>query len=369
MRRASISCGHLRIGAEQMPLRSGPQTEEHFSAATFLKEIAIAITRKQSRAATQTEQLCIIVVIGVRNLKRADICLFIAKALMLGGVFSSQRDGHTSRGRDVDHCLIHALGMHVDLDRPAGACDSFEERLPEGIAALRDAALAMNAHGESLNLRTLLQNDCQCIAAVSGVRFRRKTIDMVIGIRASRPFVGMRPDAQLKMQAALAGLGGDKLQHLEVAIPLVIAERHRLWQHFAVCRPQLHHAYATVSRNLKEVRIRQVQIVVRYAARKVVFEAIGQTETVEPACHESIEISRPKLLVVVPGLVFELAAKITAYATNWIRGPLFDRFGYMQRSQRIRPELRALRQFKQAVDESTLIGPGNENRWRIRHMA
>src|SRR5581483_6733371 len=161
MRRASISCGHLRIGAEQMPLRSGPQTEEHFSAATFLKEIAIAITRKQSRAATQTEQLCIIVVIGVRNLKRADICLFIAKALMLGGVFSSQRDGHTSRGRDVD------------LDRPAGACDSFEERLPEGIAALRDAALAMNAHGESLNLRTLLQNDCQCIAAVSGVRFRR----------------------------------------------------------------------------------------------------------------------------------------------------------------------------------------------------
>ena len=47
---------------------------------------------------------------------------------------------------DVDDPLVDALGVQVDLDRPAAARDAVEDRLPEVVAvAFRDAALAVDA--------------------------------------------------------------------------------------------------------------------------------------------------------------------------------------------------------------------------------
>ena len=55
--------------------------------------------------------------------------------------------------RHVDHDLVDTLGVHVDLDRTAGSGDGVKERLPEVVAAFRNAAFAVDAQGEAGDLR------------------------------------------------------------------------------------------------------------------------------------------------------------------------------------------------------------------------
>ena len=61
--------------------------------------------------------------------------------------------------------LMPLACMSISILRPAGG-DGLEQGLPEGIAAFRNAALAMHAQGEAGDLRAFLQEDRQRIAAI-----------------------------------------------------------------------------------------------------------------------------------------------------------------------------------------------------------
>ena len=74
------------------------------------------------------------------------------ETLVFGPEFSAGFHGHFGFVGHVDHDLIQALGMHVDLDDTSRSGDCLEERLPEGIAALGDTALAMDTQSKSANL-------------------------------------------------------------------------------------------------------------------------------------------------------------------------------------------------------------------------
>jgi hypothetical protein len=63
------------------------------------------------------------------------------------------------------------------------------------------------------------------VAAVGGVDLRREAGDVVVGVRAVGPLVGVGPDAELEVQAAARGFGGDELEGFEVALALAGLER------------------------------------------------------------------------------------------------------------------------------------------------
>jgi len=116
--------------------------------------------------------------------------------------------------------------VHVDLDdawfavRRACGRDRLEERLPEGITAFGDAALAVDAQREAGDLRAFLEQERERVAAVGGVDLRRESGDVVVGVRAVCPLVGMGPDAELEVQAAARGFSGDEPEGFEVALAL-----------------------------------------------------------------------------------------------------------------------------------------------------
>src|ERR1700759_891710 len=120
--------------------------------------------------------------------------------------------------------------------------------------------------------------------------------NVMIGLRAIRPFVSMRPNAQLEIQSARGSLPGDELQHIHVL--------------FALARLQRLHAHL-VPGDIDQVRIRKMEVVASDPLRKVEAKAEDEGESVEPARDHRVEITTPELLVVIPGLVFNVAAKST----------------------------------------------------------
>ena len=75
-------------------------------------------------------------------------------------------DRHTGGDGQVDHRLVHALGVHVDLDLSAAAHDAFEDRLPELIAALRHAAFAVHAERDAADRGAGFQQSLQGRSAI-----------------------------------------------------------------------------------------------------------------------------------------------------------------------------------------------------------
>src|SRR5579872_848770 len=348
-----------------MPLRARPEAEEQLKARAFVQEISIAISREEPRAAAQAKRRVLCQRAGCsRNLERADIRLLVAETLMFSGVLRSQLDRHAGGDRNVDHSLIDAFGVHVDFDFAAASGDGLEQRLPEAIAAFGDPALAMNAHGESLNFRDLFQQDGKRVAAVAGVVFRSEPLNVMVGIGTIGPLVGVSPDAELKMQSASRCLSRNEAQRGEILFPFGGAERYGRGQPSAFRRGKLHHANIGKPGNLDEIRIGKMKIVVRYTARKVVFESIGQGETIKAAGNQRVEISAPESFVVVPGFVFQFGAEVTAYAAHLVRGLFIDGLAQMQSFQWMRAEADALRQFEQSVDEAECVAAGDEDRRR-----
>src|ERR1700733_6781159 len=120
--------------------------------------------------------------------------------------------------------------MHIDFYFASTTRNRFEQSLPEGIATLWDTTFAMNAQGKTLNLRTFLKKDCQGVTAVGGVDFGCEAFDVMIGVGAVGPFVSVRPDTQLKVEATRSSFSGDEAQHVEVFALLFVAQRDRRCQ-------------------------------------------------------------------------------------------------------------------------------------------
>jgi hypothetical protein len=149
---ASVSGGGCRVAPEEMALGAGPEAVEDVVFAVLLIEVGVAVARELARAAAHAVETRIHVA-GRGYLQCADVGLVIAETLMFGGVFGADFDRHSGGDGHVDHDLVDALGVHVDLDGSAAGGDGFEERLPEGVAAFGDAAFAVDAHGEAGDLR------------------------------------------------------------------------------------------------------------------------------------------------------------------------------------------------------------------------
>ena len=159
---------------------------------------------------------------------------------MLGPILGRDLDGQAGGDGCVHHRLVHALGVHVDLDPAAAGGDALEDGLPELVAAFLHAALAVNTKGDAADGGAGFQQHADGIAAVGSVRVRGEPFDGVVGVGAIDPFVAVHPDAELEFDAAGHGLLADEFEHLQVAVAFGIGE--------------LGHAYA-VAGDIEEERV------------------------------------------------------------------------------------------------------------------
>ncbi len=101
----------------------------------------------------------------------------------------------------LDHSLIHALGVHINLHPPPTAGHALKQRFPKLVTAFCDAAFAVDAKGYSADRRAGAQQRRHRVAAIRRVRRGRKAFNTIIRFWAVNPLIGVRPNAQLKMQA------------------------------------------------------------------------------------------------------------------------------------------------------------------------
>src|SRR5690242_13735768 len=126
----------------------------------------------------------------------------VAESHVLGPVFRRYLDGHAGLQTDADHTAVDAFGMHVDFNRPPRAHDAFEYGLPEIVAAFRNTAFAVHAERKTSNRRAGFQQQRQRVAAIWRMRFWRKSLDVVVGVRTVGPLVSVSPDTELKVEAS-----------------------------------------------------------------------------------------------------------------------------------------------------------------------
>ncbi len=303
----AVSRGEDVVSREEMALRAGPDAVDEFDLMLAV-EVAVAVTGEVALAAGDGEGS------GdafARVFGFADVGLVVAETLVLGPELASCLDGHSGLDGHVDHDLIETLGVHVDLDGAAGGGDGFEEGLPEGVAALGDAALAVDAEGEAGDLRAGFEDGGEGVAAVGGVGFGREAEDVVVGVGTVGPLVGVGPDAELEVEAAASGFGGDVLEGFEIALALAGLERWVYTDGFVVG-------------DVDEIGVGEVKVVAGNSAGKVVAEAESEIEAVEAGKGEGVQVGGPEGAVVEPGLVFGFGEEGTGYAADFVGGGLDD---------------------------------------------
>src|SRR5262245_23662145 len=112
---------------------------ENTPLTIFAQEIAVAVTEETAGTGAQFHETRGRAVLA-RPLLLADLGLVVGQAEVLGPEL--RRDFHRllRAERGVDHPLVHALGVHIDLDGASARGDAVEHRLPELVAAFFDAA-------------------------------------------------------------------------------------------------------------------------------------------------------------------------------------------------------------------------------------
>ena len=229
------------------------------------QQVGVAVAREAPRAFAQRHKPASVPA-GHRHLKLANRGLVIGQAKMLRPVLRRHVDRHAGRQRAIDHRSIDALRVQIDLDAAAAARDAVEHGLPEVVAALRDAALAVNAEGDGRYGGAGAQHRRQRVAAVRGVRLVREALDKVSGVGTPGELVSVHPDAKLELEPAGDSLVADEAQHLEVAVALRVR--------------QVRDAHV-VAGHVDEERIEEQQVAVGDLLQEVVAEAEGQMEPVE----------------------------------------------------------------------------------------
>ena len=249
--------------------------------------------------------------------------------------------------------LVGSLGVQVEIDPPSRVLYPLKHGLPERIAAGRDAALTVHAEAEAGDVGTSLQQRGKSVPAIGRVGFRREARNGIVRSGA-RPGIGVRPQRQAELHAALDGLAADEAKHFQIAIALGIRKVHR---------------FHVVTRNGQQERIGEIKIGVRNVAVPVVAVAGLEIEAIEPAGGERGEIVSPPASIVVPGLVFEVAFKSPPATANQVGGFLHHRGWRLQRRGARGGEPRSIRQFEDRIHQPTHVAPARQQHSPAVHLA
>ena len=144
--------------------------------------------------------------------------------------------------------------------------------------------------------RTVFQDHCQGVAAIGRVGLRASARRWMVGIGAVGPGIGMGPDAELEIDAAPRRLLGDEAQGIPVLFPLAHRQQ-RLDPHLIIAG------------HGDQIGIGKMQIVAGDPGGKVIGQPKRQGEAVEAAGRQQIEIARPEIAVIEPGLVMAFVAE------------------------------------------------------------
>ncbi len=333
--------GGQRVAPDQQALRAWPDAVQDTPRTVFAQQVAVAVAEEAARTRAELHESRRLAA-RAGTLLLADVGLVVRHAEVLGPVL--RRDLHrlARAQRGVDHPLVHPLGVHVDLDLSAAGRHAVEYRLPELVASLLDPALAVDAEGDTADLRDGLEQRTHRVAAVGAVSFGSEAFDRVVRLRARDPLVAVHPDAQLELHAARRGLFADEAQHLQVAIAFGVG--------------QLRHAHVVPGHGEQE-RIREQEVAVGDAVQEVVADAESEAEAVEALRGQHGEVRRPHLAVVVPGLVLDLAGEQPRDAADGVGRMLGNGRRDGQRGQRVGGVMHAVRQFKKRVRQAPRVVP------------
>src|SRR5262249_12771426 len=129
-KRAGVRRRGQRIAPEEQALGAWPDAMEDAPLTILAEQIAVPVAKEAARAGAQLHQPGGIAV-GARPLLLADLGLVIRHAEMFGPELRRDLHGLLRSQRRVNHPLVHALGVHVDLDPAPARRDTVEDGLPE----------------------------------------------------------------------------------------------------------------------------------------------------------------------------------------------------------------------------------------------
>ncbi len=316
---ARVSRGEDRVAPDEQSLRAGPDAVHDAPPAALAEEIAVAVAGEATRTGAELHEAGRLAS-GLGALLLADVGLVVGQAEVLGPVPGRDRHGRAGGERRVDHVLIHALGVHVDLDGATTRGDTLEDGFPELVAALLDAALAMHAERDAADLWHLLQEQPHRVATIRPVRLGGEPLDGGVRVWAGVPFVAVHPQPELELQAARRRLARDEPQHLEVAVALGVGE--------------LRHAHVVAGHREQEW-IAEDEVCVGDVGEEVVADPQREVEAVEALPGQHREIRGPHLAVVEPGLVFDVAREQARDAADAVGRPFGHWPAHRQRSHRV----------------------------------
>ena len=98
------------------PLRPVKDAVPHGVTAIVAQQIGVAVAREAAGSFAERHQAAAGVALD-RHLELADRRLVVRHAQVFGPVFRRDIDRQAGRERAVDHLLVDAFGMQVNLDR------------------------------------------------------------------------------------------------------------------------------------------------------------------------------------------------------------------------------------------------------------
>src|SRR5208337_2137691 len=126
---AGVGRSGERVAPDQQALGTRPDAVQYTPFAVFAQQVAVAVAQETARACAELHEArrC---ALRAGPLLRADVRLVVRHAEMLGPVFGRNLHRLAGTQRSIDHALVHALGVHVDLDLAAAGRYAVEHRLP-----------------------------------------------------------------------------------------------------------------------------------------------------------------------------------------------------------------------------------------------
>src|SRR5262249_13323396 len=160
-----------------------------------------------------------------------------------------------------------------------------DDGFPEGVARLRNAALAVDAEGDAVDGRAGLEEGPESVPGVGGVVGVGESLDRVVDAQIPGPLVAVGPEAELEMEPARRGGVADEAEGLQVPGPLLVRQAGG---------PDV------IAGGRDQERIGEVEVRVADLAEEVVADPEGQMEAVEALRGEHGEIPLPERAVVEP---------------------------------------------------------------------
>ena len=121
----------------------GQMRQENVEAAVFAHQVRVAVAGKAAGAGAQRHEAAVAMA-GLRHHLLLAQCRpgWYGIPMLLGPELRRHLDRHARGQREVDHVLIDALGVQVDLQLASSALHTLEDSAPERVTAFLDAAFA-----------------------------------------------------------------------------------------------------------------------------------------------------------------------------------------------------------------------------------